>query len=120
MSTALLIVDHGSRSPEANGMLECMAGLLSQMRPGLIVHFAHMEIAHPTVQEGYAACVRDGATKVIVQPYMLSPGTHATTSIPALFEQAAAEYPHVTSRVTDPLGFHEKLAEVVLERAGIT
>jgi sirohydrochlorin ferrochelatase len=90
------------------------------MRPDLIVHCAHMEFARPTVREGYAACVRDGATEVIVHPYMLASGTHATTSIPALVAEAATEFPCVTFRVTDPLGFHEKIAEVVLERAGIT
>ena len=120
MPTALLIVDHGSRRPEAGGMLERLADVLRRKQPGLIVHTAHMEMARPTVQEGYAACVRDGATEVIVHPYMLSPGRHATSSIPTLVEEAAAEFPHVTSRVTDPLGFHEKLAEVVLERAGIS
>lgn len=119
MRTALLIVDHGSTRPAANAMLEDVAKILRQQRPELIVHTAHMELANPSIAQGFAACVQDGATEVIVHPYMLSPGRHATSDIPRLSAKAAAAFPGVTFRVTEPLGLHEKLGEVVLERAGL-
>ncbi len=119
MSRALLIVDHGSRHQEANRMLESVADLLRGQRPGLIVHIAHMELAEPTIGQGIAACVRDGATEVIIHPYMLSPGRHATRDIPALIETTSAKFPTVKFSVTPPLGLHEKIGEVILERAGL-
>lgn len=119
MSKALLIVDHGSTRDEANRMLEAVAEIVRRKRPGLLVHVAHMELARPTLEEGVEACVRDGATVVIVHPYMLSPGRHATCDIPAMVEQAAVRYRDVTFRVTGPLGIHDKIGEVVIERAGL-
>jgi sirohydrochlorin ferrochelatase len=119
MPTALLIVDHCSRREEANLMLYGVADILRQKRPEVIVHIAHMELAEPTIRQGVEACVREGATEIVVHPYMLSPGRHATEDIPRLATEAGAAYPDVRIRVTDPLGLHEKLCEVILQRAGL-
>lgn len=119
MRTALLIVDHGSRREEANQMLYGVAEILRQKRPQLIVQIAHMELAEPSIEQGIAACVRAGATEIVVHPYMLSPGRHATQDIPRMATEAAATHPGVTIRVTVPLGLHEKLGEVILQRAGL-
>ena len=119
MPTALLVVDHGSKRDEANQMLFGVAEMLRRQKPGLIVHVAHMELAEPTIAQGFAACVKEGATEVIVHPYMLSPGRHATKDIPNLAKEAAGNHPGVTMRLTQCLGIHDKLGEVVLERSGI-
>jgi sirohydrochlorin ferrochelatase len=116
---ALLIVDHGSRQPEANLALEQLAVLVRQLRPGLVVHSAHMTLASPDLASGFELCVRDGASEVLVQPYMLSLGQHASADIPKLAAQCAARHPGVTFQVRPPLGVHRKLAELVLERAGL-
>jgi len=117
MPKALLLVDHGSRFAEANRVLEELVALLRRLRPELIVHAAHMELASPTIPEGLAACMADGATEIVVHPYMLAPGRHASEDIPRMVEEAVRGMQGVTWRVTGPLGVHEKLAEVVLERA---
>lgn len=119
MSKALLLVDHGSRSDEANRLLDDVAELIRHREPGLIVHAAHMALAEPTIRDGFATCVRDGATQIIVHPYMLSPGRHALDDIPTMVEEAAAGFSGVEYRVTLPLGLHPKLVDVILERAGI-
>ena len=119
MPTAILIVDHGSRRQEANDMLEDIGEIVKKQRPGLIVHIAHMELAEPTIADGDRSCIADGATEIIVHPYMLSPGRHATSDIPDLAREAAADHPQVSIRVTGPLGLHDKLGEVILERAGL-
>lgn len=119
MPAALLLVDHGSRSAEANRTLEDLAALLRRRRPDLIVQVAHMDLAPPAIPEGLAACVAAGATEVIVHPYMLTAGRHAATDIPRMVEAAARELKGVPCRVTAPLGLHEKIADVVLERAGL-
>ena len=118
-SKALLIVDHGSVKEEANRMLEDVAELVRRQRPDLIVHIAHMELAEPTIEQGVSACVEDGATEVIVHPYMLSPGRHATTDIPSMVQDAVQGFPNLKFSVTGPLGLHDKSGEVVLERAGL-
>lgn len=117
---AILIIDHGSKREEANHMLSCVANLLQQMvGDDVIVRHAHMELAEPTIPQGFAACVRAGAAEVLAFPYMLSPGKHVTRDVPRLVEEAAAEFPQVAYRVTDAFGVHEKLAELIALRAGV-
>jgi sirohydrochlorin ferrochelatase len=116
---ALLIVDHGSTRKEANEMLADVANSCRKLSPGLSVHFAHMELAEPTIAQGFEQCIQDGAQEVIVHPYMLSPGRHATSDIPRMVAECAAKHPGVTFKVTAPLGIDDKICEVVLDRAGL-
>jgi sirohydrochlorin ferrochelatase len=117
---AILIIDHGSVRAEANNMLECVANLVQAMAgSGVIVRFAHMELAEPLIPEGFARCVSAGATEVVVFPYMLSPGKHSTRDIPRMVAEAAAAHPRVAYTVTAAFGVHDKLAEVILDRAGV-
>ncbi len=116
----ILIVDHGSQKREANDMLRVMADLIHTMAgPGVVVRYAHMELADPDIAAGFSSCVQAGATDVTVFPYMLSPGRHSTADIPRMVANVARAFPNVSFSVTPAFGLHEKLAEVVLERAGI-
>jgi sirohydrochlorin ferrochelatase len=117
---SILLVDHGSVKAEANHMLSCVANLLQQMVGGdVLVRYAHMELAEPSIAQGFGDCARSGATDVVVFPYMLSPGKHTTRDVPRLVGEAASEFPHITYRVTDAFGVHEKLAELIALRAGV-
>ena len=116
----ILIVDHGSQKREANDMLRSMAALIQTMAGSdVVVRYAHMELADPDIAAGFSSCVQGGATDVTVFPYMLSPGRHSTADIPRMVANVAKAFPNVNFSVTPAFGLHEKLAEVVLERAGI-
>ena len=116
----ILIVDHGSVRVEANDMLRCMSNLLQTMAgPDVVVRYAHMDLAEPDIRRGFTDCVEAGATDITVFPYMLSPGRHSTADIPRLVAAAASGSPQVTFSVTPAFGVHEKLAELILDRAGI-
>lgn len=118
---AILLIDHGSRRAEANEMLYCMANLVQALAgPDAVVRAAHMELTEPTVAQGFASCVSAGATEVIAFPYMLSPGRHSTEHIPEMVADAARAHPGVSFSVTPAFGVHEKLAELILERAAVT
>lgn len=101
-------------------MLGAVASMVQEMvGPDVIVGYAHMELAEPSIARGFEVCVQRGATEVVAFPYMLSPGKHSTRDIPRLVAEAAAKYAGVTYTVTPAFGVHEKLGEVILERAGI-
>jgi sirohydrochlorin ferrochelatase len=120
MKKAILIIDHGSRRAEANEMLDCMAQLVQAMAgDAAIVRHAHMELAEPSIDAGFAACVAAGATEVVAFPYMLSPGKHSTADIPRMVAEAAEAHPRVRWSVTPAFGVNEKLAEVILNRAAV-
>jgi sirohydrochlorin ferrochelatase len=75
-----------------------------------------MEMATPTLEDGFKACVGDGARHVVVVPYFLAPGRHSTTDIPNMTAEAASKYKGVTFSVAAPLGVHESIGNVVIER----
>lgn len=117
---AILLVDHGSRKSEANEMLGSMEKLVQDVAGAdVIVRHAHMELAEPTIAQGFASCVEAGAREVIVFPYMLSPGRHSTSDIPRMVAEVATAHSGVTFSVTPPFGIHEKLGEIILARAGM-
>lgn len=116
MKQALLIVDHGSRRKESNESVQQIAEMMRERFGFGIVHYAHMELAEPTIQQGFDACVADGAEEVIVHPYFLGLGRHVTIDIPDLVKEAANHHPGVAFRITDPLGVDLKIGEVILER----
>ena len=116
MKRAILLVDHGSRRPEANALLEEVAVRIRARVPECVVAAAHLELAKPDVAEGIDSCVAEGATTIVVHPYFLGPGRHTTEDIPAQVRRAAENHPDVRILISKPLGGHDALIDVVLDR----
>lgn len=116
---ALIVVDHGSRSQAANDTLADVVAMVRKISGLTCVHHAHMELAEPTIQQALETCVREGATAIVVHPYFLSPGRHSLSDIPRMVAEAAKAFPDIEYCVSEPLGLHPKICEVILERAGI-
>lgn len=75
-----------------------------------------MEIAEPTVAQGFARCVRRGATTVVVHPFMLAPGRHVTEDLPRMIAEAAKAHDGVAFAMAAPLGTHAGVIDAVIER----
>ena len=116
MKRAILLIDHGSRRAEANALLEDVAEQVRRRAPESIVEVAHLEIAKPDIAEGIDACVKLGATKIVVHPYFLGPGRHTTEDIPAQVARAAERHPNVRIRISEALGGHTALIDAILDR----
>ena len=117
MRTALIVIDHGSRQSAANRIVVEVAAKVRARRPGQIVEHAHMEMASPSLAEAVLACLDQGAERIWVLPYFLAPGLHTRETIPARVAEAAARHSDVEFEVREALGVHEKLVDVLLERA---
>jgi len=115
MSTALLLIAHGSSQPEANADLHHLAETLSQGGYGIVVA-SFLELAEPGIGAGGARCVELGAARVVMVPYFLSAGVHVRRDLTEARAQLAARFPHVEFRLAEPLGRHPLLTEVVIER----
>ncbi len=116
MSGAILLVDHGSRREEANQQLEALAQILRDRIEDTIVETAHLEIVQPDIDAGLDRCVERGATGIVVLPYFLAPGRHTRSDIPEAVESARERHPGVAMRIAEPLGIHDKIVELLLER----
>jgi len=114
LSLALILVDHGSRRAEAHAHLEQLAERVRARRPGLAVHVAHLEQAEPSLAAALAAAIAGGARELVIHPLFLAPGRHLADDLPARVREALVDRQGVLVRVTQPLGSHPGLADLIL------
>ncbi len=114
MSRALVILDHGSRRPEAHAQLEALAASVRERAPQLFVTIAHLELAAPSLAEAIDACVAAGAREVCVHPLFLAAGRHLAEDVPGLVEAARTKHPDLSIRLLEALGARAELADVIL------
>jgi sirohydrochlorin ferrochelatase len=116
---AFLLIDHGSRREEANALLnDVVSQVKARIGEGAIVEPAHMEIAEPTIAQGFARCVEQGASIIVAHPFMLAPGRHVREDLPRLVAEAAESHQGVRFVLAGPLGAHHGVIDAVVERCG--
>ncbi|TAK31629.1 MAG: sirohydrochlorin cobaltochelatase [Chloroflexota bacterium] len=116
MKRALLLLGHGSRAREANEAMYAIMDILRRTAGFEIVEAGFMELNPPTIADGMAVCVEQGAQTIIVIPYFLHMGRHVQKDLPETVQALREKYPQVTIRMGRHIGFHPKLAEIVRER----
>jgi sirohydrochlorin ferrochelatase len=115
--TALLLIAHGSRRPEANADLEHLARVLRSGGEFVHVQASYLELCEPSIQGGGDLCVAAGAARVVLLPYFLSAGMHVAEDLTAARDELAKRHAEVTFVLAEPLGRHPLMVEVVAQRA---
>ena len=113
--TALLLIAHGSRQPEANADLHHVARGLEEQGYAIVVA-SFLELAEPTIDEGGRICVERGAGRVVLVPYFLSAGVHVRRDLAEARDRLGQKFPDVDFRLAEPLGQHPLLLTVVADR----
>lgn len=120
MTSAILLIAHGSRRPQANEDLVKLAKMLAARIGEEVIEIAYLELAEPTIPRGLQACLDRGATKIRMLPYFLSEGAHVVSDLQRYRSQFVGEHPEVECRLCPPLGLHPKIVDVLLDRLGET
>ncbi|MYS06654.1 sirohydrochlorin chelatase, partial [Streptomyces sp. SID6041] len=107
----LVAVGHGSRDPRARATLARLLERVGELRPGLDVRLAHIELNTPLLDSVLVELAAEGREAVLV-PLLLAPGHHVTHDLPA----ALAAEPGLRARVAGPLGAHPLLVEALADR----
>jgi sirohydrochlorin ferrochelatase len=115
---AALLIAHGSRRDAANQDLAVLADALRVRAIYPLVEIAYLELAAPTILEGGAACVREGADQVFLLPYFLSAGAHVTDDLERYRRELADQFPQVRFILCRPLSLHPLLVDIVVDRLG--
>ncbi|MGY8737040.1 MAG: sirohydrochlorin chelatase [bacterium] len=113
---ALLIVDHGTRSAEANLRLAAFPQQVASARPEWRVTHAHMELAQPDMPTAIDALVAEGAVEIHIHLHFLSAGYHVRETIPELVEAARARHTQIDIRVFAPIGEDPRLVDIVIDQ----
>jgi sirohydrochlorin ferrochelatase len=117
MTTALLLIAHGSRQDEANADLYHVVAEMRRRGEYAVVEASFLELVEPGIEAGAQRCVVQGARRVVMLPYFLSAGVHVRRDLAAMRQQLAQRYPHVDFWLAEPLGRHPLLLDIVAERA---
>lgn len=104
----LVVVAHGSRDPRALATVTALLARVRELRPGLTVRLGHIELNEPLLGDTLAAATGSA----VLVPLLLSRGYHVKHDIP----EAAAEAPHLDTRLAAPLGPHPLLVDALHER----
>jgi precorrin-8X/cobalt-precorrin-8 methylmutase len=116
---SIILIGHGSPKKDANRLGVVADMLHRELHPGCeegCVKVAYMEFAKPSIPEALDSEARRGARKIIIHPFFLNAGVHVTKDIPVMISDAESRNPGVEFVYTEPLGVHEKLIQVVIER----
>jgi sirohydrochlorin ferrochelatase len=116
MTTAILLMAHGSRIAEANNAVNEIAARVKKMTEFDIVEVSFRELHQPDIQQGVDNCVAQGATRILLVPYFLYLGAHVLEDLPEELSQARERHPGIEMVFGKHLGVHNKLAEIVVER----
>jgi sirohydrochlorin ferrochelatase len=112
----IVIVDHGSRVASANEEFESLVRAFGTTRKSTVVEPAHMELASPTIAEAFERAVAAGADRILVHPYFLALGRHASEDVPRQCAEAAARWPELRWTLSEPLGTSPLIFDVIAER----
>ena len=116
MPSAILLVAHGSRRAAANADLVELAQQLADRCPEQLVEIGYLELTEPTIPQGLAGCVRQGASSIAILPYFLSPGAHVTEDLTEFRDQFMQTYPAIPCVICPPIGLHPKLLDILVDR----
>jgi sirohydrochlorin ferrochelatase len=118
MKTAILLMAHGSRIPEANTAVNEIAAMVKAFGGFDIVEVSFRENHPPNIQEGIDACVKQGAERILLVPYFLYMGAHVLEDLPRELDEARLRHPGVEMAMGRHLGVHKRLAKLVIDRIG--
>ncbi len=112
---AVLVVSHGSRSPQTKEEITSLIKILGRRLPGVMVEYAFLEIEHPSIPEGIDHCIAQGANHVIVTLNFLNAGRHVNDDIPAIVTAAQKKYPKITFAISKPIGQHAQIPDLFID-----
>ncbi len=117
MSSAMLIVGHGSRDPEGIAEFLHLVDLCRLRQPDTIVEHGFLEFADPGnagggPMDGISRCIDRGATSITVLPAILLEAGHARNDIPALVEEARRRFPGIGFHHGRHLHLHPRIVDL--------
>jgi sirohydrochlorin ferrochelatase len=116
MMQAVLYVGHGSRVDEACEQAVSFIEKCMNTISAPIQEIGFLELASPTIDDGIRRCVERGATRIAVLPLLLLTAGHAKKDIPLELEKIKEQYPDITIDYGRPLGVHEEIVDILIER----
>lgn len=113
---ALIITAHGSRKQSSNDeVISLVKKFDRETQHGFdFVVCAYMQLATPDLDHQIDLLAGQGVKKMVVFPFFIGSGSHITTDIPNLIDNAKKRHPDVEIVMTIHLGRLEDIENIIL------
>lgn len=116
---AVLYICHGSRLKEAKEeAIQFITSCMSRVEAN-IQEVCFLELASPSIDEGFRTCVKRGATEIVAIPVFLLAAGHVKEDIPLELRKLNEQYPNIKIVYGNPFGVSEVLVKAVYNGMGI-
>ncbi|BBU39875.1 sirohydrochlorin ferrochelatase [Aeribacillus pallidus] len=116
MKKGVLYIFHGSRLRDSREEAIHFFNEVKASLPYEIQEISFLELAKPTIEEGFASCFAKGAAHIAVIPVLLLAAGHAKQDIPAILSTLQTNYPEAMISYGMPFGVDELMLEAVEDR----
>lgn len=113
---AILYICHGSRVKKGQQAALAFIEKTMETEAAPIQQACFLELAEPSIAEGVARCIAQGATEIIAIPFLLLRAGHANVDIPTELQEVMMNYPDTPIYYGDPIGVDERMIHVLIER----
>lgn len=117
---AILYICHGSRVKEASEQAVSFVKQVMNKIKVPIQEMAFLELSAPTIAQGFARCVEQGATKIVVIPILLLTAAHAKKDIPEEIRVQKSHYPNIEVKMGSPIGVNDQMVDLLIEKISET
>lgn len=100
----LLLVGHGSRSPDSVEEMHAMADLVAAGVHDTTVNLGFLEMTDPPAGVALDDLVDRGSSRVVVLPLMLFGAGHSKSDVPAVVLEGRERHPRIDIRMGSPIG----------------
>ncbi|MGB5089942.1 MAG: sirohydrochlorin chelatase [Nitrososphaeraceae archaeon] len=118
MNRALLLIDRGSREPEAKEELSQLCTLIKQESEYVYVGHCFLEVIPPYIEEGINTCISNNVDSITVMPYFLYPGMKLKDSVKKTAKICYDKKIKVV--IAKPLSYHSTLNSLIRDRISFT
>ncbi|PFD43875.1 cobalamin biosynthesis protein CbiX [Bacillus cereus] len=116
---AVLYICHGSRLKAAKEeTIQFITSCMSRVEAN-IQEVCFLELASPSIDEGFRTCVKRGATEIVAIPVFLLAAGHVKEDIPLELRKLNEQYPNIKIVYGNPFGVSEVLVKAVYNGMGI-
>ncbi|RLQ95883.1 sirohydrochlorin chelatase [Falsibacillus albus] len=113
---AVLLICHGTRLKQGRDEALFFAERCLRKIDVPIKEICFLELASPSIEDGFEMCIRKGAKKVTVIPVLLLAAVHAKVDIPEKLSFISEKYPHIQISYGRPFGVHPAISTLLWER----
>lgn len=116
MKTAIIVLGHGSKAPQALETLKEYGEMVKAKSCCEIVEIASLQFNKPDLPDALGNVIAQGANRIIIVPFFLYNGIHMQEDIPAVIRGEKAKFPDVDIVLANHLGADDRLVDIVLDR----